>query len=74
MVHRTERIILKLRPNAIPIVENYLKMKSNAEHEPFAANTANFLFGDDCDDVNIEISFLFDNVTPRRNDNCNNKM
>ncbi|XP_018366006.1 PREDICTED: uncharacterized protein LOC108763141 [Trachymyrmex cornetzi] len=33
-VHRTERIIPKLRQNAIPIVgKNYSEKKSNAEHD-----------------------------------------
>ncbi|XP_018404144.1 PREDICTED: phospholipase B1, membrane-associated-like, partial [Cyphomyrmex costatus] len=32
-------------------------------------DTAN-LTGDDSDDINIEVPSLFDNVTPQRNDNC----
>lgn len=43
--------------------------KPNAEHESFAADTAN-LTGNDCGDINIEVPSLFDNVTPQRNDNC----
>ncbi|XP_018392764.1 PREDICTED: uncharacterized protein LOC108771863 [Cyphomyrmex costatus] len=50
-VHHTKKIVLKLRPNAIPIV-------------------AENLTGDDCDDINMEVPSLFNNVTPQRNDNC----
>ncbi|KYN05237.1 hypothetical protein ALC62_03865 [Cyphomyrmex costatus] len=28
------------------------------------------LTGDDCDDINMEVPSLFNNVTPQRNDNC----
>ncbi|KYM95001.1 hypothetical protein ALC62_14358 [Cyphomyrmex costatus] len=36
---------------------------------PKVPDTAN-LTGDDSDDINIEVPSLFDNVTPQRNDNC----